>query len=75
MKSLQELYIHDKPALNNLQEYLTDFMSKSAVERVFKREDVTHIADAKELVDEAFKNLDVLFAPKPVSKPVINEAR
>jgi hypothetical protein len=79
MKSLQE-FNQDKETRNNVHQYLVDFMQQEAVRILFNRENTENymnpesIADAKELVDRAFDNLDILFNPKQ-KKRLDNEAR
>ena len=74
MKSLQQFY-NDKDTKENVYNYLIDYLEKEAVKRVFEREDVSAIADAKEVIDKAFDNLEVLFNKKAEKKESINEAR
>jgi hypothetical protein len=50
-------------------------LEKVAIEKVFNKEDVSAIADAKEVIDRAFENLDILFAPKNKKREFVNEAR
>jgi hypothetical protein len=40
-----------------------------------KREDAVALADATELLEKAFDNMDLLFNPKPKKKEQINVAR
>ena len=74
MKSLLSFY-NDKDTKENVYNYLVDYLEKEAVKRVFDREDVSAIADAKEVIDKAFSNLEVLFNKKVEKKEQINEAR
>jgi len=74
MKSLLSFY-NDKDTKENVYNYLIDYLEKEAVKRVFDREDVSAIADAKEVIDKAFDNLEVLFNKKAEKKESINEAR
>lgn len=50
---------------NAVKDYLIACFEKEAVELVFKREDVSHIADAKELLDKAFEQMAAEFGAKP----------
>lgn len=80
MKSLQEFY-NDKETRDNVHHYLTDFIKEEAVKALFNREatetymNPESIADAKELVDRAFENMETLFSPKVKKKNLGNEAR
>jgi len=72
--SLQQFY-NDKDTKENVHNYLIDYLEKEAVKRVFDRKDVSAIADAKEVIDRAFDNLEVLFNSKAEKKESINQAR
>lgn len=63
MASLSEFY-RDAEGRKNVKAYLDEFIEKEAVKMLFERENVDAIPDAKELIDKAFSNLDVMFAPK-----------
>lgn len=60
---------------NEVKTYLIDFLKVQAIEKTFNKEDTSSIAEAKEVLDKAFENLEVLFSPKVEEKPVVNEAR
>lgn len=55
--------------------YLLKFLTDKAVEKVFAKEDTQAIAEAKEVIDEAFNNLEVIFQKKAESKEIKNESR
>lgn len=74
MKSLLSFY-NDKDTKDNVHNYLIDYLEKEAISRVFDREDVSAVADAKEIIDKAFDNLETLFKSKVEKKEPINEAR
>ena len=74
MKSLQEFY-NDKDTRNNVKEYLLQFYKDEAVRMLMNRENTVALADAVELLDKAFDNLDSMFAPKSGVKQIVNEAR
>ena len=74
MKSLIEFY-QDTDTKNNVHEYLVQFFKEEAVRKLMNREDAVALADAMELTDKAFENMDILFSPKSEGKEVINEAR
>ena len=57
-----------------VKQYIDDCFVKEAVEKMFNREDVTHIADAKELLDKAFDRMEMDFGVKKVGNNN-NEAR
>lgn len=74
MKSLQEFY-NDKETKENVKNYLISFLEEEALRKVFAKEDVSGIADARDCIEKAFYNLEVLFDQKPKAKEPINEAR
>ena len=56
----------DYQVRDEVKAYLLDYVEKQAVKRVFKREDVSGLADAKDCIEGAFKALDRLYEVKPV---------
>ena len=72
--SLLEFY-KDKTTKNDVQAYLVQFLKDEAVRMLMDKEDVKGVAEAKEYIDKAFENLDLLFSPKVKGKKIINEAR
>lgn len=74
MSSLQDFYLNEAMR-NDVKLYLVDFLKQEALKKVFDREDVSSVAEAKEMIDKAFENMEVLFTPKSQSKEIKNEAR
>jgi hypothetical protein len=74
MKSLTEFY-QDKDTRENVREYLLQFYKEEAVRMLMNREDAVALADATELLNKAFENMDILFSPKSEGKKIINNAR
>jgi hypothetical protein len=70
---IQDFY-RNKVMRDAVRQYIDDCFVKEAVEKMFNREDVTHIADAKELLDKAFSSMEVDFGAKKETNN-INEAR
>lgn len=68
---LKEFY-QDKELLNEFKAYLDRFIELKAIEKVFEREDTLAVADAKEMIDGAFEQLEVEFAPKPKKRNLNN---
>lgn len=68
-------FYKDTPTKDNVKNYLINFLEKEAVKKVFNKEDVSAVAEARDLIDKAFDNLELLFTPKRKSKEQINEAR
>jgi len=60
---------------NNVFEYLNEFLEKEAVKKVFNKEDTNGVADAKDCIDKAFENLEILFQPISEVREIKNEAR
>ena len=68
-------FYKDKEGRENVYNYLVEFLEKTAIKKTFAKEDTKSVAEAKEIIDEAFKNLEVMFEPKPKKKELKNEAR
>jgi hypothetical protein len=60
---------------NDVKSYLLDFLKEQAIEKAFNKESTIYIAEAKEVLDKAFNNLEIIFASKSESKEIKNEAR
>ncbi len=73
-KSLQEFY-QDIETRNNVHLYLIEFLKEEGVRMLMDKEDTKGIAEAKEFIDKAFENMDLLFSPKVGKKEQVNEAR
>ena len=56
-------------------EYITNFISEEAIRMMFAKEDVSHIADAKILIDKAFDKLSIDYGLKEQSTTQTNQAR
>jgi hypothetical protein len=65
----------DSSTRDNVHEYLVQYLKDEAVRMLMDKEDVIGIAEAKEFIDKAFDNMDLLFESKPKSKKIINESR
>ena len=70
---LRDFY-YNEHLRKEVQEYLVTYLKARAIEKVFDREDVSAIAEAKELIDDAFDNMEVLFAQEK-KKHTVDEAR
>lgn len=57
-----------------VRSYMQGVFNQEIITRVHNREDVSHIADAEELVDKAFEQMSIDYEPKKEIKN-INEAR
>lgn len=67
MKSLIEFY-QETDTKNNVHEYLLQFFKEEAVRRLMNREDAIALADATDMLNKAFENMDILFSPKVKEK-------
>jgi len=61
--NLKDFYLNESMR-NDVKTYLIDFLKVQAIDKTFNKEDTSAVAEAKELIDKAFENLDILFAPK-----------
>lgn len=55
--------------------FIQDYIGDEALDKMYKKEDVSHIADAHELIIKAFEQLETLYAIKKESDTTINQAR
>lgn len=65
---LKEFY-EDKQLLKAVKDYMDSFLRQEAVERVFNREQTMYLADAQEVIDKAFDNLDQMYSSEPKAVP------
>ena len=63
----------DEHTRDAVREFFIQQLGEMAIARVFEREDVSGIADAKETIDKAFSKLQDLYEPK--KKPLIDSSR
>ena len=72
--SLKDFFLNEVMR-NDVKTYLIDFLKVQAIEKAFNKEDTSAVAEAKEVLDKAFENLEVLFSPQVKEKEQVNEAR
>lgn len=72
-RAVQDFYTN-QPLREAVRSYIEECFRQEAVDKVFKREDVSHIADAKELLDTAFTQMEAEFRSNKIINQ-INEAR
>lgn len=70
---LMEFY-QDKHMMEAVKTYVLNHFEVVAIERVMKRESTEALADAKEVIESAFDQLDIDLSPNK-SEEVINSAR
>jgi hypothetical protein len=74
MDNLLKQFHRDEHTREAVRTFLNNVLQKKAVERVFGREETKDLADAKDVIDEAFTELHELYADDKEEK-VINKAR
>lgn len=74
MKSLIEFY-NDKDTKNNVHEYLISYLKEEGIRKLFEKEDVSAVAEAKEMIDKAFENMELMFEKKAERKDNPNQSR
>jgi hypothetical protein len=67
-------FYRNKVMREEVKAYIDAYIADEAVRMVFDRKDVSHLADAKELVDKVFDQMSLDFEVK-VKKDNLNEAR
>ena len=65
----------DRATKEALREYLEMFIGDEAVKMVYERKDVAHIADAKDLLDKAFSQLEIDYGIQPKYENTENRAK
>jgi len=71
---LKDFYLNEGMR-QDVKTYLTQFLTDKAVAKVFNREETSGVAEAMEIIEEAFENLETLFPSKSEGKEIINESR
>lgn len=74
MDNLLKQFNNDEHTREAVRAFLHNILQKKAIERVFDREETKDLADAKDVIDEAFTELHELYSDDK-DKPVINKAR
>ena len=65
----------DKTTKEELRAYIIEYIGREGVYRMFQRQSVEHIADACELIQKAFDQLDIDYGIKEQPTTYTNEAR
>lgn len=68
---LKEFYT-DKEMREEVYAFLVKFLELKAIEKVFDRENTDGVAEAKEMIDGAFEQLDAEFSPKAKKRDLNN---
>jgi hypothetical protein len=70
--AVQDFY-RNEAVRESVKEYIELVIKEETIQKAFKREDTSHIADAKELIERAFKKMANDFSTKP--KQINNNPR
>lgn len=65
----------DEQTKQALLEFIHTIINDEALDKMYKRIDVSHIADAKILIDKAFEQLNTQYGIKEQPAENINQAR
>ena len=68
-------FYQDTATKDNVYNYLIEFLRAEAIKKVFDKEDVSAVSEAKAMIDKPFGNLELMFQPKVKKRNQINEAR
>lgn len=71
-RTLRQFYDNEQMR-NSVKEFLISSLKDIAVEKTFSGENVDGIKDAKELIESAFRNLEVSYGK--IKEPVISNSR
>lgn len=66
-------FYQDEQMRDTLKEFMLNELSDMAVQKVFDKEDISGLPEAKELVEKLFNKLHELY--EPVAEPVIQSTR
>lgn len=58
-----------------VKQFFIDAIADEAVRRTFGREDVSHIADAKDLIEKTFEQLSIIYGIQKGEREQKNNAR
>ena len=75
MNNLLDVFNGDRNTKEALKEFMLSVIEQEALERMFKGEDVSHIKDAKLLLDKTFEELENAFTIKQKPRETTNQAR
>jgi len=75
MSQLLNQFYNDEHLREELLAYLHDFIDEEALKRVYAKEDVSAVADARLLIDSAFSNLENEYGIRNKAPVTKNQAR
>lgn len=62
------IFYRDETMRDAVKDFMVAQLEQMAIDRTFNKEDITGIAEAKELVDKTFSKLKELYSPEPKIK-------
>lgn len=65
----------DQATKEEVRNFIYEVINQEALDKMYKGEDVSHIKDAKELIDKAFDTLEEMYAIKLPKETPTNEAK
>lgn len=68
-----EYFYRDTETRDAVKAYFIEYLEQEALRRIFAKEDVSGIADAKNAIIESFESLASRFDPK-MQRPIIQES-
>lgn len=75
MTDLLRQFNGDISTKEQLIDFIHEHINSTAIEKMYKGDDVSHIKDAKELIDEAFDLLEEMYGIKVEPNAVTNQAK
>lgn len=68
-------FYEDKDVYFEVQEYFLAHLDQLGLQKVYAKEDSHGVADARLVIENAFKQLDEMFGAKDKKKKIVNESR
>jgi len=68
-------FYNDEHTREELVSFLHDFIDSEGLKRIYNKEDVSAVADARDLIDLAFSELQNQYAPKQKTPKPISQAK
>ena len=72
---LLQQFQNDKFLRDELINFLHNFIDNQALTKLYKKEDVSAVAEARELIDSAFSELENQYGIKEKATKPVNKAR
>ena len=68
-------FYNDEQTRNELIQFIHNFIDQEGLSRIYNREDVSSVADARELIDLAFSELENIYGIKEKVAQRKNQSR